>query len=300
MMKLVHYYLPGQGGAWGLMEFDAVYPLVTDEASGNAFLSSLLQWPDPVAALVQNYAALQHGPSLSFAELAAGEPCLNTPHLLPPLDLQEVWAAGVTYQRSKVARMEESEGGARFYDAVYDADRPEIFFKATRSRVSGPNGPVRIRKDSGWDVPEPEAALLISPTGKLIGYTLGNDMSSRDIEGQNPLYLPQAKVYRECCGLGPVIWFETESHDRRPLSIELTIRRAGSEVFSGKTGTDQMKRSFLELIDWLCRDNVFPHGAFLLTGTGLVPGDDFTLAAGDVVEISNPEIGVLRNTVVKG
>lgn len=299
-MKLVHYHLPGQGGTWGLMETDRVYHLATDQGSGGAFLASLLQWPNPLQALVSAFAQAQHGPYVLFSELEAAPADPSVPHLLAPIDLQEVWAAGVTYLKSKVARMEESEGAARFYDLVYDAPRPEIFFKATPSRVSGPGAPVRLRTDATWNVPEPEIALLISPELKLVGYAIGNDMSSRDIEGENPLYLPQAKVYRQACGLGPLVWFENEEHDRRPLEINLSISRGGEVVFSGSTNTSQMKRTFTELIDWLGRDNVFPHGVFLLTGTGLVPGDDFTLEAGDVVSISVPGIGTLTNPVVRG
>jgi 2-dehydro-3-deoxy-D-arabinonate dehydratase len=300
-MKLVHYHLPGQGPGWGLMEFDAVHPLATDEGSGNAFLASLLQWPDPVQALIHTYPLAQKRGSISYHELEAGTPDPTVPHLLPPLDLQEVWAAGVTYQRSKVARMEESVGAARFYDQVYEADRPELFFKGNRTRVSGPNGPLRIRSDADWNVPEPEVALLFSSTMRLIGYTIGNDMSSRDIEGENPLYLPQAKVYKQACGLGPVIWLEPQPDDTpyRELEIRLEIRRGGEAAFSGVTNTAQMKRQFPELLGWLARDNVFPHGGYLLTGTGVVPGDDFTLAAGDEVTITVPEIGTLRNHVVQ-
>jgi 2-dehydro-3-deoxy-D-arabinonate dehydratase len=299
-MKLVHYYTPGQGGVWGLMEFERVHPVATDVGCGGAFLATLLQLPNPVTALIEIYGEAQHGQGVSFDELLAA-PCDPTvPHLLAPLDLQEVWAAGVTYQRSKVARMEESVGGGSFYDKVYDADRPEIFLKATPSRVSGPNGPVRIRKDALWNVPEPELALLFSPKGKLVGYTIGNDMSSRDIEGENPLYLPQAKVYHQSCALGPVIWLEGTAEPKRPFEITLTIERGGSVAFTGTTNTTQMKRGYGELIDWLLRDNIFPHGGFLMTGTGVVPADEFTLAPGDLVNIAVSEIGVLRNTVVQG
>ncbi|HTE17372.1 MAG TPA: fumarylacetoacetate hydrolase family protein [Armatimonadota bacterium] len=299
-MKLVHYYIPGQGGVWGLIESERVHPVATDTGSGGAFLASLLQWPDPARVLAEAYATARNGASIPFDDLLHAEPDPGRPHLLPPIDLQEVWAAGVTYQRSKVARMEESEGAARFYDLVYDAERPELFFKGTLSRVSGPNGPVRIREDARWNVPEPEVALLVSPEMKLIGYTVGNDMSSRDIEGENPLYLPQAKVYRQSCGLGPVIWLDEGEGSRRPLEIRMEIERDGATAFSGETSTAQMKRTFPDLIEWLGRDNLFPHGVFLLTGTGLVPGDDFTLRPGDSVRITIPEIGTLRNTVVQG
>lgn len=301
-LRLIHYHVPGQGGTWGLAEFERVHPLATDAGSGGAFLASLLQWPDPALALREAYAGAARGPSIPFEELLAGAPDPHVPHLLPPIDLQEVWAAGVTYQRSKVARMEESEGAARFYDQVYDAERPELFLKATPSRVSGPNAPVRIRQDARWNVPEPEAALLLTPQMRVVGYTVGNDMSSRDIEGENPLYLPQAKVYRQSCALGPAIWLETAPHDNphRILEISLQIERAGATVFSGTTTTQQMKRTFTDLAGWLGRDNLFPHGVFLLTGTGLVPGDDFTLQPGDQVQITIPEIGPLRNPVVRG
>ncbi|MGV3721845.1 MAG: fumarylacetoacetate hydrolase family protein, partial [Actinomycetota bacterium] len=275
-MKLVHYHSPGQGGVWGLLEFDRVHPFATDEGCGGAFLASLLQWPHPVEALAAIYGHVQQNPGVLFEELLAAPVDPSVPHLLAPLDLQEVWAAGVTYQRSKVARMEESVGGGSFYDRVYDAARPELFMKATASRVSGPNAPVRIRTDALWNVPEPELVLLISSTGKLVGYTIGNDVSSRDIEGENPLYLPQAKVYRQSCGLGPVIWLES-SEEQRPFEITLTIERGGAVAFTGATNTNQMKRSFTELIDWLMRENPLPHGVFLMTGTGVVPPDEFTL-----------------------
>jgi len=299
-MRLLHYHLPGEGDCWGVATGDEVRRVAAGAAGGGAFLASLLQLPDPVAALAAAVAASGGRAGGSLASLTAALPDPSLPHLLAPLDLQEVWAAGVTYQRSKVARMEESQGAARFYDAVYDADRPELFLKATPSRVSGPNGPIRIRRDARWNVPEPEVGLVFTPDLRLVGYTIGNDVSSRDIEGENPLYLPQAKVYRECCGLGPCILLDPQPGEHRNLEIGLEIRRGGGVVFSGATGTAQMKRHFGDLLGWLGRDNVFPHGGVLLTGTGLVPGDDFTLQPGDEVAITVPEIGTLRNTVVQG
>ena len=182
-MKLVHYYVPGEGPLWGVMEFEEVHPLAGDGGSAGAFLAALLQWPDPALALREAYAGAARRPGIRFEDLLGAAPDPGRPHLLAPLDHQEVWAAGVTYLRSKVARMEESGSAARFYDRVYDAARPELFFKATPSRVSGPNAPVRIRRDAAWNVPEPEIALLISPQMRIVGYTIGNDMSSRDIEG---------------------------------------------------------------------------------------------------------------------
>ncbi len=220
--------------------------------------------------------------------------------MMAPLDAQEVWAAGVTYKRSQVARMEESEKGASHYDQVYTAPRPELFFKAMPRRVAGPGQPVRIRKDTKWSVPEPELALLISPRGKLVGFTAGNDMSARDIEGENPLYLPQAKLYDDCCALGPCVLIPEVPINRAETQITLVIHRQGAEVFRGQTNLDQMKRTFDDLIDWLFRDNSFPDGVVLLTGTGVVPPNDFTLEAGDVVTIDITGIGTLTNPVVRG
>jgi 2-dehydro-3-deoxy-D-arabinonate dehydratase len=220
--------------------------------------------------------------------------------MLAPIDKQEVWAAGVTYKRSQVARMEESETGASHYDRVYTAPRPEIFFKATPRRVAGPSQPVRIRTDTKWSVPEPELALVISPQGKLVGFTAGNDMSARDIEGENPLYLPQAKLYNDCCALGPSILIPETPLDLPKTGITLVIHRKGGEVFRGQTDLGQMKRTFDDLISWLFRDNSFPEGVILLTGTGVVPPNEFSLAAGDVVSIDITGIGTLTNPVVQG
>ncbi|XZE43754.1 fumarylacetoacetate hydrolase family protein [Pirellulaceae bacterium SH467] len=219
---------------------------------------------------------------------------------LPPIDQQEVWAAGVTYKRSQTARMEESEAAASCYDRVYTAARPEIFFKATPNRCSGHLGKLRIRTDATWNVPEPELALVISRAGKIVGYTIGNDMSSRDIEGDNPLYLPQAKVYNQCCGLGPWVTLASAMPERSTIAIHLEIHRDGNQVFSGDTGVSQMARNLEDLVSWLLRDNDMPHGAFLLTGTGIVPDSSFTLAPGDHVHISIDGIGTLSNVIVQG
>ncbi len=220
--------------------------------------------------------------------------------LLAPIDRQEVWAAGVTYKRSRSARMEESEAAASCYDLVYVSPRPELFMKATPHRVVGPGQPLRIRKDSDWNVPEPELTLVLNSRIQLVGFTVGNDMSSRDIEGDNPLYLPQAKVYNECCGLGPCITLVIGMPHRDEIGIELIIRREGEPVFQGRTSVDQMARTFENLIGWLARDNSFPNGVFLLTGTGIVPDSDFTLLPADVVDITIDGIGTLSNPVVQG
>lgn len=218
---------------------------------------------------------------------------------LAPIDQQEVWAAGVTYKRSQVARMEESEAGASHYDMVYTADRPEIFFKANAARVSGPGQVVRVRHDSKWSVPEPEFTLVISPQGNLVGHTVGNDMSARDIEGENPLYLPQAKVYNQCAGLGPCIQLAEGDLDKEATTIKLTIERSGKSIFEGETNLGQMAREFDDLIRWLTRENDIPNGAFMMTGTGIVPPDEFTLLDGDSVSIEIAGIGTLTNPVVK-
>jgi len=218
--------------------------------------------------------------------------------LLAPIGTQEVWAAGVTYFRSRDARMEESKaaGGGDFYARVYEADRPEIFFKATPHRVAGPGQKVRIRKDSKWNVPEPELAVVVNSAGAIIGWTICNDMSSRDIEGENPLYLPQAKVYDQSCGLGPCVLIASEPP---PPSTEIRIEilRGGAAAFAGATALDRLKRSPRSLVDWLLRDNSFPSGCFLSTGTGIVPPDSFTLQQGDEIRITIGPIGTLINTV---
>lgn len=222
----------------------------------------------------------------------------NPEELFAPIGGQEVWAAGVTYYRSRSARMEESKaaGGGDFYDRVYAAERPELFFKATPQRVVGPGGKVAIRSDAKWSVPEPELALFITPRGKIAGYTIGNDMSSRDIEGENPLYLPQAKVYDRSCALGPCLLV---AEDPLPAStaIEMEIRRSGKVAFSGATTLKELKRDPAQLVEYLYRECAFPHGCFLLTGTGIVPPDDFTLDHGDEIRITIPPIGTLTNTV---
>lgn len=216
--------------------------------------------------------------------------------LLKPLDDQEVWAAGVTYQRSAQAREDESKQSG-IYDRVYSAERPELFFKAMANRTVDHGEAIFIRSDASWNVPEPELALLIGGSGTIVGYTVGNDVSSRDIEGANPLYLPQAKVYSRCCALGPAILLADSAVDPRNMPIHLDIQRAGATVFTGDTSTARMKRTPEELVRYLLRDNPFPNGVFLLTGTGIVPPDDFTLDAGDVVSITIPGIGTLRNPV---
>ena len=249
-----------------------------------------------IDALLQNAAPLA---LLQEHAARAKETDATTPQvLLPPIGSQDVWAAGVTYFRSRDARMDEARdsGGATFYDRVYEAERPELFFKSTPSRVVGPGGAVRIRKDAAWSGPEPELVLVINAAGRVVGYTVGNDMSSRDIEGENPLYLPQAKVYDGSCALGPGLLF-TDTPLPPTTTIRLTIRRGGAAVFEGETTTGQIKRGIDELAGWLYRETTFPAGAYLFTGPGNVPPDAFTLAAGDEIAIGIDGIGTLTNTV---
>lgn len=285
-MKLARYATrEGQVGV-GQVEVDRLVPLDRG-ADAPATLAAILEADDPFA-LAQRWANSSRVVALSDVQL------------LPPIDEQEVWAAGVTYKRSQVARMEESETAASCYDRVYVSPRPEIFFKATPHRVAGTGQPLRIRVDAKWNVPEPELTLVMNSKLRLVGFTVGNDMSSRDIEGDNPLYLPQAKVYNQCCGLGPWITLASGMPQRDAIGIRLVIRRAGQEVFAGETSVAQMARTFEDLISWLGRDNSFPKGVFLLTGTGVVPDSTFTLHPEDVTEISIDGIGTLTNTVVQG
>jgi 2-dehydro-3-deoxy-D-arabinonate dehydratase len=254
----------------------------TLEAALPASLAQLLALPLPEAR--------------SLVESATDwQPATDGAELLAPVDRQEVWAAGVTYLRSRLGRVEESAHAA-MYDLVYDAERPEVFFKATPERVVPPGAPVGIRADSAWDVPEPEVGLVVNSRAEVFGYVAGNDMSSRSIEGENPLYLPQAKVYSQSCALGPGIVPAWERGDA-PVQIAMQIQRDGQVVFEGSSSTSEMRRSFGDLVDWLFRAMDFPAGVVLLTGTGLVPGSDFTLHEGDRVVVDVSEIGVLTNPV---
>ena len=218
--------------------------------------------------------------------------------ILAPVGSQELWACGVTYLRSKEGRQEESKGagGGDFYARVYEAERPEVFFKSTPHRIVGHNGTVRIRKDSTWDVPEPELTLAVTSSGKIVGYTIGNDMSSRSIEGENPLYLPQAKTYDGCASLGPCIYV-TEQPFHKDTKIYLEINRKNKTIFRGNIGINQMKRTLEELVSFVFRECSFPNGCFIMTGTGIVPGNDFTLQSGDEIKISIDDIGTLINKV---
>lgn len=226
-----------------------------------------------------------------------GKEILNE-DILPPVGSQELWACGVTYLRSKIGRQEESKngGGGDFYGKVYEAERPEVFFKSTPHRIVGHGGKVNIRKDSTWDVPEPELTLMVTSSGKIIGYTIGNDMSSRSIEGENPLYLPQAKTYDGCAAIGPCIYITQKPLDQS-TNIHLEIIRNANIVFEGNVAISQMKRSFEELVSFVYRECSFPDGCLIMTGTGIVPPNDFTLQSGDEIKITIDNIGTLINTI---
>jgi 2-dehydro-3-deoxy-D-arabinonate dehydratase len=296
-MALCRYmtYLPqvGRQKRWGWVEENRVTPL--DEQA----VMRVLTEPDAAGLnrLAEAAVSTSDSETLAFDALQTEPNRYGRPSLVAPvLSGQEVWGAGVTYESSKIARMAESPEGGDFYARVYLAERPELFFKATPNRVVGALDRVRIRQDATWNVPEPELAVLIAANGQILGYTVGNDMSSRDIEGENPLYLPQAKLYQGSCALGPVI-VPADRLDPQNVRIELTIRRGETVAFSGETSTQRMRRPVADLVPWLFRDNVFAQGVLLLTGTGLIPPDDFTLEPGDRVAIHMSGIGTLENTV---
>jgi 2-dehydro-3-deoxy-D-arabinonate dehydratase len=285
-MQLAKFCVRSDEQRVGVIEGQQLWPLVftTPEFSS---LASILEAGDPRQV------------AESLIDRGSGPLSVSQVTLLAPIDQQEVWAAGVTYRRSRSARMEESDVASVCYNRVYESDRPELFFKATPHRVRGPEQPLAIRGDSQWNVPEPELTLVLNSRLDLVGMTIGNDMSSRDIEGENPLYLPQAKVYDACCGLGPVVTLADFMPPADQIGIQMVIRRGASLAFEGKTDVSRMARTLGELIGWLGRDNSFPAGVFLMTGTGVVPARDFTLQAGDVVDITIDGIGMLSNPVIR-
>lgn len=295
-MMLCRFYLPDHGAHVGLLRDGQIHDLTASGRPHLATFAALLQMSveRPIPALVQEV-DLGSLPVLAYCELDRA-PDSGHAHLLSPVDRQEVWAAGVTYAWSREARVREARA-KEIYVRVYEADRPELFFKALAEKVAGPNDWIGLRGDSRWNVPEPELALLVNPACHIVGYTVANDVSSRDIEGENPLYLPQAKIYHHSCALGPVVTLADEATDNPNLGIQLSITRAGERVFAAETSTSRMNRRLDDLAAYLGRYNDFPYGACLLTGTGIVPGDDFTLQDGDAVAIEIDRIGVLRNTV---
>jgi 2-dehydro-3-deoxy-D-arabinonate dehydratase len=293
--QLCRFYLPNRGARVGWVVDGSIYDLTASGLSPFVSLTALLQTStvQPVDTLLRDV-TLSSLPVYTYTALVVA-PDDAIPHLLPPVDRQEVWAAGVTYAWSREARVRESKS-RECYVHVYDAERPELFFKSLGEKVVGPNDWIGLRGDCRWSVPEPELALIVNPDMHIVGYTVGDDVSSRDIEGENPLYLPQAKVYRHSCALGPLITLADGAIDGQNLDVRLTVGRDGHTIFEGATSTSQMHRPLEELVGFLARYDEFPHGVVLLTGTGIVPGDDFALRDGDEVAIEIESIGVLRNS----
>jgi 2-dehydro-3-deoxy-D-arabinonate dehydratase len=291
---LSRFYHPQHGERIGVQLDDTVYDVTEHLASVGAWLRAS---NGHVSQAIEGLEVVARDSSITFpANLFDTAPKAFVPHWLPPVDEQEVWAAGVTYERSREARQEEAVDGGDIYVRVYGAQRPELFFKALGARVIGPFGEVGIRADATWSVPEPELAVVINPANEVVGFTVGNDMSSRDIEGENPLYLPQAKVYKASCALGPGIVLMPAS-EWPAAAIQINIQRNGATAFEGQVHTSRIKRRIDELVSYLGRSAEFPDGVVLLTGTGIVPPSDFTLQAGDVVTIQIEGIGHLQNTV---
>ena len=292
-MQLCRLFVPGVGARLGLVRDGNVSDLSASGHPAFVSLAALLQasTETPIASLIGQVAP-DELPGYALAELERA-PDADVAHLLPPVDAQEVWAAGVTYAWSREARVREAVT-KDIYVRVYEAERPELFLKALGSKVVGPGDWVGIRGDSRWNVPEPELVLVINPRLEIVGYSVGNDVSSRDIEGENPLYLPQAKVYRHACAVGPVITL-ADDVDATQLAIRLEVRRGGATSFAGETSTSQIHRRLEELAEYLGRYEDFPGGALLFTGTGIVPPDDWTLEDGDEIRIAIDGIGELRN-----
>lgn len=297
-MKIVRFSDPELGVRLGLLDGEKVYDITEVTGSKISSFQGLYEAAGgDIVSYIESEIITKKDKcrSYAFSELDAA-PNTGARYLLKAIEAQEVWAAGVTYARSRDAREYETTQKS-VYDRVYDAVRPEIFFKATPRLQVGPFEPVGLRSDATWNVPEPELGLILGENGKIIGYIIGNDMSSRDIEGENPLYLPQAKVYNNCCGLGPVIVVAREGFDPSSLTIHCRIMRDGVAVFDDSAKTSQLKRTFSELVGFLTKDNSVPVGTVLLTGTCVVPDADFTLTEGDWVEISIDNLGTLRNVV---
>lgn len=297
-MRLARFWVPGQGPRLGVCEGEAVHALASQNAPPLESFEALVELAGRARhRLTDTVSQLRRQePAYAYRDLDR-PPGPDVPHLLLPVVPPEVWAAGVTYERSREARLAETTT-VGIYDKIYDAERPELFLKATASRCVGPNARIGIRVDSRWTVPEPELAVVLSENGTVLGYTLGNDMSARDIEGENPLYLPQTKIYRACCSIGPTILLSDEPVERR-LTLWCRIERQGREVFRGEVGTSRLRRPVSELVAYLRRANDIPPMTVLLTGTGIVPPDEFACEEGDVIEIGAEEIGVLRNPAVR-
>lgn len=293
-MWLVRVFIPGSGIRIGVHRDDTVYDVSQQVATVSAWLQSTVG--DPQGAIDALASSAEWAPSTYPAAMFDNPPTPGAPHWLAPVDAQDVWAAGVTYERSREARQEEADDGGDVYLRVYAAPRPELFFKARGEWVVGPFGEVGIRSDATWNVPEPELALVLNPALEIVGVTAANDMSSRDIEGENPLYLPQAKIYTAACALGHGIRVGVVG-ELPHVPIRLEILRNDDVIYSGETHTRNIRRQARELLTYLGHSLTFPEGAILLTGTGIVPPKDFTLHAGDRVHIAIEGMDALTNTV---
>jgi len=299
-MKLVQVHDPELGRRVGYVDGEIVYDLTDADAENASSTLSLIRASGGEGLTKVVEGLREKGAREAWRMTDLDVPVGSQPYLLPPIDAPEVWAAGLTYEKSRDAREEESSGHASFYSLAYEAERPELFIKTSNMlRVAGPNAPIGIRTDSSWSVPEPELAIVIDRDGEIMGYTLGNDVSARDIEGQNPLYLPQAKVFRGSCALGPVLYVPEEQADSRDWSIQLRILNPdGAVAFGSQVSVGSMRRTLSHLVEYLCRDNDIMAGTVLMTGTGIVPRDDFSLEPGQIVEITMDPVGVLRNPVL--
>ena len=293
-MWLVRIFHPDHGIRIGLQRGDAIHDITDTVPSVGGWLAASVSGVQ--AAIDALDKAADQAPETYPASLFEHDPASHQPHWLAPVDAQDVWAAGVTYERSRTARQEEADDGGDVYARVYNAERPELFFKARGEWVVGHRGEVGIRADASWNVPEPELALIMNPAMEIVGLTAGNDMSSRDIEGENPLYLPQAKIYTASCALGHGIRLRPVE-DFPALGIQVTIERDGKTVFAGETSTAHLHRRAHDLLAYLGRSLTFPHGVVLMTGTGIVPPGDFTLRAGDRVRVTIEDVDLLVNTV---
>jgi len=298
-MRVCRFWEPKTGARLGIVFEETVVDATAIDPRGCADISTWLALPDPIEYVRGITELAERSKNRLHIRELEHAPAPGSRHLLPPIDKQEIWGAGVTYQRMRQSHVDESHGGKLFYDEVYDAARPELFFKTTPHRVAGPFGSIRVRSDSEWTIPEPELTVLLSPAQRLIGFTCANDVTSRDIEGENPLYMTQSKTYSGCCALGPTILVSDDPDFARDLAISLVVIREGMAVFRDETNTNQMKRSIPEILGWLSRDNDFPFGVFLMTGSGIAPPDDFSLEPDDIVEIAIDGIGRLVNPVVK-
>lgn len=299
-MKLVQFWVPGIGQRTGLVRGTEVVDVCAPSLGLIKlmdFLSTAERERIPVEAVVDRGAQLSPATVYAYEDLDI-PPAADRPHMLIPFEPPEVWACGVTYMKSAEFRDGEITEAKGMYDYVYSARRPEVFFKATASRCVGPNAAIGIRSDSRFTAPEPELALVLNSRADILGYTLANDVSAWDIERENPLYLPQSKVYSACCSLGPVFVTTDGLHDPQQLLLKCSIVRAGATVFEGTAGISQMRRSFEELIQCVTLHNPLPLGTAILTGTGIIVPSELPLQAGDVVEISSKGIGALRNTAV--